>query len=160
MRVPHVHTFALERPMPDPTAASDAGRITGAAAAGATITALGQVAVTVQDVERSTRFYRDAVGLRFLFAAPPGLAFFDMGGVRLMLTVPEGRFTPGSGTVLYLRVSDIRAAHAAMSARGVAFVDQPHLVAPMPDHDLWMCFFRDPDGYTLGLMCERPKGSE
>ncbi|MGH7626058.1 MAG: VOC family protein [Gemmatimonadaceae bacterium] len=133
---------------------------TSAAAAGATITALGQVALTVQDVERSTHFYRDAVGLRFLFAAPPGLAFLDMGGVRLMLTAPEGRFTPGSGTVLYLRVGDIMAAHAAMSARGVPFVDQPHLLARMPDHDLWMCFFRDPDGHTLGLMCERAKARD
>ncbi|HEX5408246.1 MAG TPA: VOC family protein [Gemmatimonadaceae bacterium] len=139
--------------MPDSAAAS-------AAFAGTAVTALGQVAVTVQDVERSTHFYRDAVGLPFLFAAPPGLAFFDMGGVRLMLTAPEGAFTPGSSTVLYLRVGDIMAAHAAMSARGVPFVDQPHLLARMPDHDLWMCFFRDPDGHTLGLMCERPKGSE
>ena len=139
--------------MPDPAAAS-------AAASGATVTALGQVALTVQNVERSTHFYRDAVGLHFLFAAPPGLAFLDMGGVRLMLTAPEGAFTPGSGTVLYLRVGDITAAHAAMSARGVPFVDQPHLIARMPDHDLWMCFFRDPDGHTLGLMCEQPKGRD
>ena len=154
--------------MSDPTAASVAGRAPGAAeaapsgatAAGVIVTALGQVALTVQDVERSTHFYRDAVGLRFLFAAPPGLAFLDMGGVRLMLTAPEGAFTPGSGTVLYLRVGDITAAHAAMSARGVPFVDQPHLLARMPDHDLWMCFFRDPDGHTLGLMCEQPKGRD
>ena len=154
--------------MSDPTAASVAGRAPGAAeaapsgatAAGVIVTALGQVALTVQDVERSTHFYRDAVGLRFLFAAPPGLAFLDMGGVRLMLTAPEGAFTPGSGTVLYLRVGDITAAHAAMSARGVPFVDQPHLIARMPDHDLWMCFFRDPDGHTLGLMCEQPKGRD
>jgi len=144
--------------MSDPTAASVAGRAPGAAeAAPSGATALGQVALTVQDVERSTHFYRDAVGLRFLFAAPPGLAFLDMGGVRLMLTAAEGAFTPGSGTVLYLRVGDITAAHAAMSARGVPFVDQPHLLARMPDHDLWMCFFRDPDGHTLGLMCERSK---
>jgi len=154
--------------MSDPAAASVAGRAPGAAeaapsgatASGVIVTALGQVALTVQDVERSTHFYRDAVGLRFLFAAPPGLAFLDMGGVRLMLTAPEGAFTPGSGTVLYLRVGDITAAHAAMSARGVPFVDQPHLLARMPDHDLWMCFFRDPDGHTLGLMCERPKGRD
>ena len=154
--------------MSDPTAASVAGRAPGAAeaapsgatASGVIVTALGQVALTVQNVERSTHFYRDAVGLHFLFAAPPGLAFLDMGGVRLMLTAPEGAFTPGSSTVLYLRVGDITAAHAAMSARGVPFVDQPHLIARMPDHDLWMCFFRDPDGHTLGLMCERAKGRD
>jgi methylmalonyl-CoA/ethylmalonyl-CoA epimerase len=61
--------------------------------------------------------------------------------------------------VLYLRVADIRASFAAMRGRGVTFVDEPHLVAPMPDHDLWMCFFRDPDGHTLALMCEQPKGA-
>ena len=123
------------------------------------VTALGQVALTVSDVPRSTAFYRDAVGLRFLFAAGPSLAFLDLGTARLMLSAPEGTFTPGSGTVLYLRVADIVASHAAMRGRGVQFVDEPHLVAPMPDHDLWLCFFRDPDGHTLALMCERPKGA-
>jgi methylmalonyl-CoA/ethylmalonyl-CoA epimerase len=123
------------------------------------VTALGQVALTVSDVPRSTAFYRDSVGLRFLFAAGPSLAFLELGNARLMLSAPEGTFTPGSGTVLYLRVADILASQSAMRARGVPFVDEPHLVAPMPDHDLWMCFFRDPDGYTLALMCERPKGA-
>lgn len=123
------------------------------------VTALGQVALTVSDVERSTAFYRDAVGLRFLFSAGPSLAFLDMGNARLMLSAPEGEFRPGSGAVLYLRVADITAAYDAMRSRGVRFVNEPHLVAPMPDHDLWMCFFRDPDGYALELMSERPKGS-
>ena len=123
------------------------------------VTALGQVALTVSDVARSTAFYREAVGLRFLFSAGPSLAFLDIGNVRLMLSAPEGDFRPGSGTVLYLRVPDIVATHHAMRSRGVPFIDEPHLVAPMPDHDLWMCFFRDPDGHTLALMSERPKGS-
>jgi methylmalonyl-CoA/ethylmalonyl-CoA epimerase len=123
------------------------------------VIALGQVALSVADVARSTAFYRDAVGLRFLFAAGPSLAFLELGNARLMLSAPEGEFTPGSSTVLYLRVADILAAHSAMQERGVTFVDEPHLVAPMPDHDLWMTFFRDPDGHTLALMCERPKGA-
>jgi methylmalonyl-CoA/ethylmalonyl-CoA epimerase len=123
------------------------------------VSELGQVALTVSDVGRSTAFYRDAIGLRFLFAAGPSLAFLDLGNLRLMLSAPEGEFTPGSGIVLYLRVADIVAAHAALRGRGVTFVDEPHLVAPMPDHDLWMTFFRDPDGYTLALMCERPRGA-
>lgn len=123
------------------------------------VTALGQVALTVSDVARSTAFYRDAVGLRFLFSAGPSLAFFDLGNARLMLSAPEGDFTPRSGTVLYLRVVDIEAAKTGMQSRGVSFVDEPHLVAPMPAHDLWMCFFRDPDEHTLALMSERPKGS-
>ena len=123
------------------------------------VTGLGQVALTVSDVARSAAFYREAVGLRFLFAAGPSLAFLDLGNARLMLSAPEGAFTPGSGTVLYLRVADILASFGALRGRGVTFVDEPHLVAPMPDHDLWMCFFRDPDGHTLALMCERPKGA-
>lgn len=128
------------------------------ATAPATLAAsLGQVALTVSDVGRSTDFYRDAVGLRFLFAAGPTLAFLDLGGVRLMLSAPEGELTPGSSTVLYLKVADITAAFAEMRARGVEFVDEPHLIARMPDHDLWMTFFRDPDRHTLALMCERAK---
>ena len=118
---------------------------------------VGQVALTVSDVARSTAFYRDDVGLPFLFGAGPSLAFFGIGGTRLMLSAGEGEFRPGSGTVLYLKVADIVAAHAEMQARGVRFVDAPHLVAPMPDHDLWMCFFRDPDQHLWGVMAELPK---
>ena len=118
---------------------------------------LGQVALTVRDVERSTKFYRDALGLPFLFSAGPSLAFLDIGGVRLMLSGPEGDFTPGSSTVLYLKVGNIEAEHAAMRARGVEFVDEPHLIVSMPDHDLWMTFLRDPDGHTLALMCEKAR---
>jgi methylmalonyl-CoA/ethylmalonyl-CoA epimerase len=129
------------------------------ATAGATITALGQVALTVRDVAASTTFYRDAVGLPFLFAAGPSLAFLDVGGVRLMLTSPEGDYKPGLSSVLYLKVADIVAAHAEMSGRGVRFVDEPHLIARMPDHELWMTFFTDPDGHTLALMSERAKTS-
>lgn len=130
-----------------------------AATLSTTPTALGQVALTVRDVARSTAFFRDTVGLRFLFAPGPTLAFFDMGGVRLMLSAPEGDFTPGSSTVLYMKVPDIFASYDAMRQRGVEFIDAPHLIAPMPDHDLWMTFFRDPDGHTLALMCERPRAA-
>jgi methylmalonyl-CoA/ethylmalonyl-CoA epimerase len=125
---------------------------------GTTVTALGQIALTVSDVMRSTAFYRDKVGLPFLFAAGPSLAFLDVGGVRLMLSGPEGEFKPGLSSILYLKVGDIIAAHARMKARGVDFIDVPHFIAPMPDHDLWICSFKDPDGHTMALMCERPKG--
>ena len=124
------------------------------------VTALGQVALTVNDVARSTAFYRDTVGLRFLFAAGPSLAFFDIGGVRLMLSAPEGTIEPGGGAVVYLKVADIMAAYAEMQARGLEFEDAPHLIASMPDHDLWMTFFRDPDGNMLALMAERAKTRE
>ena len=116
---------------------------------------LGQVALSVRDVERSVGFYRDTLGLRFLFAPAPSLAFLMIGDVRLMLSAPEGELAPGGSTVLYLRVADIDAEHARLAARGVTFVDVPHLVARMPDHELWMCFFRDPDEHLLALMCER-----
>jgi catechol 2,3-dioxygenase-like lactoylglutathione lyase family enzyme len=127
---------------------------------GTTVTALRQVALTVSDVARSTAFYRDMVGLPFLFAAGPSLAFLAIGSVRLMLASPEGDFKPGLSSVLYFKVDDIIGAHAEMSARGVSFLTPPHLIAPMPDHDLWLCDFRDPDGHTMALMAERPKGSK
>ena len=126
-------------------------------AGGSAITAVRQIALTVSDVERSVSFYRDALGLTFLFAAPPSLAFLDVGGVRLMLAPPEGAFKAGASSVLYFKVADIIAAHAELSARGVSFTDAPHFIAPMPDHDLWLAAFRDPDGNPLALMCERPK---
>ncbi|PYP79051.1 MAG: glyoxalase [Gemmatimonadetes bacterium] len=119
------------------------------------IESLGQIALTVRDVDRSLAFYRDVLGLRFLFAPAPTLAFLMIGDVRLMLSAAEGEFTPGGSTVLYLRVADIDGEHGVLAERGVSFIDAPHLVARMPDHELWMCFFRDPDGHTLALMCER-----
>jgi methylmalonyl-CoA/ethylmalonyl-CoA epimerase len=121
----------------------------------ASLGAIGQVAYTVSDVKRAVPFYRDAVGLRLLFEAPPALAFFDCGGVRLMLSQPEGEFKPGASSVVYFRTTDIEGTHKAMQSRGVPFVDDPHLVARMPDHELWMCFFKDPDGHTFALMEER-----
>ncbi len=114
-----------------------------------------QIALTVSDVTRATSFYRDALGLHFLFAAGPTLAFFDVGGVRLMLSVPEGDFTPGGGAMLYFKVGDIEATHALLASRGVDFPSEPHLIAAMPDHDLWLDEFRDPDGNPLALMCEK-----
>ena len=114
---------------------------------------IGQIAMPVTDVERSTAFYRDVVGLPFLFAAPPGLAFFDCDGVRLMLDGPAAD-RAGQGSVLYFRVDDLQAAFGLLSDRGVAFEAEPHLVARMPDHELWMAFFRDPDENLLALMCE------
>jgi methylmalonyl-CoA/ethylmalonyl-CoA epimerase len=126
---------------------------------GSAITGLRQVALTVSEVTRAVDFYRDAVGLKFLFSAGPNLAFLDVGGVRLMLSAPEAGFEPGSSSVLYFQVADIDAAYAEMSARGVTFVDTPHFLAPMPDHDLWLCAFRDPDGNPMALMCEKAKAS-
>jgi methylmalonyl-CoA/ethylmalonyl-CoA epimerase len=115
---------------------------------------IGQIALTVRDVERSTAFYRDTLGMKFLFSAGH-LAFFQCGTVRLMLGTSEQPLING-GTILYFKVADIEATHAVLSAAGVSFLQKPHLVAKMPDHDLWMAFLKDPDDNTLGLMCEIP----
>ncbi|CAN5577966.1 hypothetical protein BH09GEM1_BH09GEM1_43550 [soil metagenome] len=118
------------------------------------ITGLRQIALTVSDVARAKAFYRDALGLTFLFDAGPNLAFLDVGGVRMMLATPEGEFKPGRGSMLYFTVADIHAAHAGMVERGVKFGGTPHLIAKMPDHDLWLAEFEDPDGNPIALMAE------
>lgn len=118
------------------------------------LAAIGQIAITAHDIPRAVEFYRDRLGLRFLFEAPPKLAFFDCGGVRLMLTQPESAEFNHPGSVLYFRVADIQRAHADLVAAGVEFIDEPHRVARMPDHELWMTFFRDSEDNTLALMSE------
>lgn len=117
------------------------------------ISEIGQVAVPVSDIERAIRFYRDTLGMRFLFQAPPGLGFFDLDGVRLMLDAPA-RAQAGNGSIIYYRVPDLQGAFDTLSSRGVRFEAEPHLIAKMPDHELWMAFLRDPDGNLLALMSE------
>jgi methylmalonyl-CoA/ethylmalonyl-CoA epimerase len=114
---------------------------------------IGQIAIPVSDVERAIAFYRDVLGMRFLFQAPPGLGFFDCGGVRIMLDGPAAE-QAGQSSVLYYRVDDLDAACETLSARGVVFEADPHLVAKLPDHELWMAFLRDPDNNLLALMSE------
>jgi predicted enzyme related to lactoylglutathione lyase len=116
--------------------------------------AIGQIANTVTDVPRAVAFYRDAMGLTQLpIPAPPTMAFFECGGTRLMLSLPEPGFA-GGGSVLYFRVEEIQSAYELLSSRGVEFMGAPHMVARLPDHELWLAFFRDPDGNPLALMCE------
>lgn len=116
---------------------------------------IGQIAITVTDVDRAVNFYKDKLGLPFLFQFP-GLAFFNCQGVRLMLSVPE-KPAESFSSVVYFKVPDIQQRHAAMVADGVPFEGEPHLIAPMKDHDLWMAFFRDPDRNLLALMSEVPR---
>ena len=115
---------------------------------------IGQIAMNAHDVERATAFYRDVLGMRFLFAAPGGLAFFDCGGIRLMLGRAESPEFDHPGSILYFKVDDIQAAHATLAGRGVAFREAPHKVASLADHDLWLGFFRDSEGNFLALMSE------
>jgi methylmalonyl-CoA/ethylmalonyl-CoA epimerase len=117
---------------------------------------IGQIALNVSSVEQAEEFYGAKLGLRKLFRFGD-LTFFDCAGVRLLLerTDDAARL---SGSPIYFRVADIALARRELEAKGVEFVDRIHLIAPMPDHDLWMTFFRDPDSHVLALMMEAPKG--
>jgi len=122
------------------------------------ITRIGQIAINVHDLNRAVAFYRDTLGLSLLFTAGK-LAFFDCGGVRLMLDVPEKPEFDHLSSILYFAVPDITASHRQMLAAGVHFEDQPHVIAKMPDHDLWMTFFRDSEHNLLALMSEVPRAA-
>jgi methylmalonyl-CoA/ethylmalonyl-CoA epimerase len=115
---------------------------------------IGQIAIIVGDVAKATVFYRDVLGLKFLFAAGPNLAFLAAGSIRIMLTRPEGAGEVGKNSILYFKVADIAAAHAAIVARGAKPASEPHVVARMPDHDLWLSDIRDPEGNVVALMSE------
>ena len=116
---------------------------------------LGQIAMTVRNVERATAFFRDVLQLKLLFSAGPNLAFFAAGSVRLMLTTPQDAGEGGKNSILYFKVTDIVATHAGLVSRGATNERDPQLAAKMPDHELWIGFIRDPDGNLIGLMEER-----
>jgi predicted enzyme related to lactoylglutathione lyase len=118
------------------------------------VSEIGQIAVIVSDVAASTTFYRDVLGLKFLFSAGPNLAFLAAGSVRLMLTTPQGHGEAGKNSILYFKVSDLGAVHSAIIARGAKNEREPALTARMPDHELWIGFVRDPDDNLVGLMSE------
>jgi catechol 2,3-dioxygenase-like lactoylglutathione lyase family enzyme len=114
---------------------------------------IGQIAVVCKDVARATAFYRDTLGLKHLFDAGPSLSFLDCAGVRLMLSVAEG---DARGTsALYFFVKDIEQVAKALRERGVRFYGEPHLVARMPDHELWLAEFRDSEDNVMALMEEK-----
>ena len=119
------------------------------------LSTIRQIAVTVGDVDEALAFYRDALGLTFLFRPSPNLAFLDADGVRIMLTTPQGAGAVGANSILYFSVSDIEAAHAEIVARGARSEREPQVAAQMEDHELWTSFLRDPDGNLVGLMEER-----
>ena len=114
---------------------------------------IGQIAIPVHDLERAVEFYSQKLGLNHLFSVPK-LAFFDCGGIRLMLSLPEKAEFDHPSSIIYFKVADIKAAHETLSARGVHFEDNPHLVAQLETHDLWMTFFRDSENNLLSLMSE------
>jgi methylmalonyl-CoA/ethylmalonyl-CoA epimerase len=125
----------------------------------AVISRVGQIAINVHDLDRATAFYRDTLALPFLFSTGT-LAFFDCGGVRLMLARPESPTQDHPSSVLYFAVPDINAAHQRLLAGNVEFEDKPHFIAKMPDHDLWMTFFHDTERNLLSLMSEVPRAPQ
>lgn len=118
---------------------------------------IGQIAIRIMDLDRAVALYRDVLGLRFLFQAPPGLAFFDCGGVRLMLSRGEAGEFDHPASILYFDVADIHAAHEGLGARGVAFRESPHIVADLGDRVLWLAAFEDGEGNVFCLMSEKAK---
>jgi methylmalonyl-CoA/ethylmalonyl-CoA epimerase len=120
------------------------------------ISRIGQIAINAKDVERAAEFYEHKLGLKLLFKAPPGLAFFDCGGVRLMLSRAERPEFDHPSSILYFSVPDIQAAYGKLKEADVHFEDEPHLIAKMPNHDLWITSFRDSEGHLLALMSEVP----
>jgi len=118
---------------------------------------VGQILIPVEDLERAIAFYRDTLGLQFLFAAPPMMSFFQAGDVRLLVGVPEQGAARGRGSTVYFRVEDIHATYRTLTGRGVGFAAEPHVVHRTPTTELWLAEFEDPDGNRLALMSEEPK---
>jgi methylmalonyl-CoA/ethylmalonyl-CoA epimerase len=115
---------------------------------------IGQITITVGDMAKATAFYRDVLGLKFLFAAGSAMAFFAAGSVRLMLSTPQGAGEAGKNSILYFKVADIAAAHATIVARGAKNESEPRMITRMPDHELWLSAVRDPEGNIIELMSE------
>jgi len=124
---------------------------------GPTLNQIGQIFVNAKDLDRAIAFYRDILGMTFLFQAPPNMAFFQCGDVRVMLGIPDKPELAHPASVIYYKVDDIEKVAEVFKARGVEFIIDPHLVAPMPTYDLWLADFRDSEGNILALMSEVPK---
>jgi predicted enzyme related to lactoylglutathione lyase len=116
---------------------------------------IGQIAINAKDIPAMTAFYRDVLGLKHLFSAGDRMAFFDCGGVRLMLSQPSNPELDHPASIIYFVVPEMEAAHASLVANGVKIEHAPVMAAKMPDHELWLCPFRDPEGNILELMCEK-----
>lgn len=122
-----------------------------------TLNQIGQVVITVDDVDKAENFYSETLGLKKLYRFG-ALLFLDCSGVRLLIEKSAVQpFRPCS-SIIYFKIPDIAITYREFKAKGVNFIDEPHLIAPMQDHDLWMVFFKDPSENTLALMYEAPKG--
>jgi predicted enzyme related to lactoylglutathione lyase len=114
---------------------------------------IGQISMNAKDVDRATAFYRDTLKLPFLFRFGD-LSFFNCNGIRLMVGKAEKPEFDHPGSVIYFKVPDIQSVYAELRQQSVGFEGEPHLIARMPDHELWMAFFRDSEGNLLALMSE------
>jgi len=135
-----------------PRAQSRGGQLTMSAQ----ITGILQIAISVNDIDRATAFYCDVLGLRLLFNAP-NMAFFDCGGIRLYLAAGEGTEQHGASSHVYFRSGDVAALSSTLKEKGVSIHQEPHIIARMPDHDLWLLWIRDSEGNLLGIMEERKR---
>lgn len=123
------------------------------------LSTIEQIAVNAHDLERALAFYRDKLGMKHLFTVPPNLAFFDCGGIRLMLSLPAKPEFDHPSSIIYFQVEDIKAAYATLSERGVHFDEKPIFVADMGTYDLWLASFRDSENNLLALMSHVAKKS-
>lgn len=119
---------------------------------------IAQIAHSVSDVDAAEAFYEQTPGLKKLFRPGPDMVFFDCGGVRLYLQKANEPDAVAKASILYLLCEDIAVATAELKRRGVAFLGEPHMVSRQPAHDLWMAFFKDPDGHLLALEMQAPSG--
>jgi methylmalonyl-CoA/ethylmalonyl-CoA epimerase len=117
---------------------------------------VAQILIPVDDLDRGVAFYRDVLGLPLLFTAPPQMAFFDCGGVRLLVGVMPAGERAHRGSAIYFQVRDIRAVHSALEANGVKFRAELRAVHRTERSELWLAEFTDPDGNQLALMSEMP----
>jgi predicted enzyme related to lactoylglutathione lyase len=151
----NVSPEGVSQPAVEATYAREPASATGEVGTERGLADIRQIAITVKDVGRALAFYRDVLGLKFLFAPSPELAFLSAGSVRLMLSPPQGAGKVGANSILYFRVDNIESVHQAIVQRGAVNERAPQLAAKMPDHELWISFLRDPENNLLGLMEER-----
>jgi len=120
------------------------------------LTGVLQIAIPAKDIERATVFYRDTLGLGFLMNGP-NMAFFDCGGIRVYLDANPGPIEAGRNSMVYFRTGNLERAHAAFQQLGVTIHQGPHVIASLPDRDVWLMWIRDSEQNLLGVMEERPK---